>query len=151
MDDTIFYDEQHEQSRRYAVFEDDGQVAYLYLTEPDKPVPVADCWLYNRVPPIKEEDRNSYYGKAPPVGESDAGPDAVYEGVGPPEVQLVWTEDGESVAVLVDRAPLGFITHDESKYLSFSRHLVKEGFWGKPWDEEKFRATFMRGEDHNDR
>src|SRR6188474_2441390 len=43
-----FESEQHPMSRRWAVVEDDGKVAWLYLTAPDSLKPVATCFLYNQ-------------------------------------------------------------------------------------------------------
>src|SRR4051794_17608966 len=135
MDLKTFYDEQHELSRRYAVFEDDGKVAYLYLTRPEEPEPVADCWLYNRVPPISQDEVAAYAseGTPPPVAEGYAGPDAVYQGTGVPAATFAWSRDGEAVAVLVSGVPLGCIIHREGRYVSYSRNLQREGPWGNPW------------------
>ncbi|MFC1759348.1 hypothetical protein ACFL2H_11385, partial [Planctomycetota bacterium] len=45
-----FIDAQHPLSRRFAIFEDSGTSAWLYLTEPDTEKPSADAWVYNRIP-----------------------------------------------------------------------------------------------------
>ncbi len=57
-DDNLFLQVQHPESLRYAILEDNGTSAWLYLTEPCKPGPAADAWVYNRVePPWRDEVR----------------------------------------------------------------------------------------------
>jgi hypothetical protein len=41
---------QHPESKRWAIFEEDGPCAYLYLTKPDTLEPERDCWVYNTIP-----------------------------------------------------------------------------------------------------
>src|SRR5438132_230494 len=67
----LFVSEQHPVSRRWAVIEDDGRAAWLYLTEPDTRKPVADCWLYNRVPTPPHFD--SVRDEPPVVPQTHAG------------------------------------------------------------------------------
>ena len=56
MTEHLFLDEQHPISRRFAVLEDDGNSAWLYLTEPNGERPCADAWVYDRIaPPSREE------------------------------------------------------------------------------------------------
>lgn len=40
--DTIFLSEQNEVSKRWAILEDDGESAWLYVTERENEKPVAD-------------------------------------------------------------------------------------------------------------
>lgn len=150
MGNGIFYDEQHEQSLRYGVFEDDGTVAYLYLTQPDRPVPVADCWIYNKVPAPRPETIREYYGRPVPAMAGYAGPQAQYTGVEPPEVRFKWSKDGEALAVVVNGVPLGFLAPAEPRYHAFSRYLAREGRWGSPWDEPAYQRIFREGDEAND-
>jgi hypothetical protein len=132
--------EQHPVSRRWAIFEDDGVSAWLYLTEPDVKRPVADCGVYNRIAAPPNSDIERYRGGPPPACVGYAGLDARYSGTEPPEVCFRWSQDGEGVAVEVDGAPLGFVAPGTTR--GVSRHLVRTGPWGNHWDEALFRRLF---------
>jgi hypothetical protein len=45
---SLFLSEQHAHSLRHAVVEDDGEVAYLYLTVPRLTEIAAAAWIYSR-------------------------------------------------------------------------------------------------------
>jgi hypothetical protein len=68
--EDLFISEQHPVSQRWAILEDNGRVAWLYLTEAGSQKPAADCWLYNRVaiPPRFDSAR----GEAPVVPATHA-------------------------------------------------------------------------------
>jgi hypothetical protein len=133
----LFVSEQHPVSRRWAIIEDDGRVAWLYLTEPDRQDPVADCWLYNRVPTPPEFE--SAPGQSPVVPQT-------YVGLEPMQVpawesiHLGWSVDGESVAVLFQAHLLGFIAHGLKR--GFSRHIRVSGPFGNVLDTELFQKIF---------
>ena len=108
--------EQHPHSRRWAVVEDDGEAAWLYLTARDSLKPVSACFLYNR----------SNDSTAPQTG-----------------IHFRWSGDGENVAVLFGTDLMGFITAGEPR--GFSKLLKAPGTLGSPLDgslyERIFRAT----------
>jgi hypothetical protein len=139
------YDEQHPVSRRWAVFDDEGDSAWLYLTERDEPRPIADCWVYNRVPAPQPAEIARYRGGPPPACIGHAGPDARYQGPEPPVVRFLWSPDGESVAVWINGRELGYIVSGGRR--GFSRHLLQAGPWGQPWDEPRYRAVFPNRDD----
>jgi hypothetical protein len=75
-DENLFLDSQHSTSRRFAVLEDNGTSAWLYLTEPDSRTPVADAWVYNRIPAPSTKKILSYRGGPAPAAigyTSDGG------------------------------------------------------------------------------
>jgi hypothetical protein len=135
----LFLSEQHPISRRWAVIEDDGRVAWLYLTEPDTRKPAADCWLYNRVPtpPHFESAR----GKPPVVPQTHAGVGATSQPPSSESVRLRWSRDGESVAVFFDSELVGFITQGQKR--GFSRHIHVSGPFGSVLDTELFQRVFV--------
>lgn len=108
-----FESEQHPFSRRWAVVEDDGEVAWLYLSGPDSPEPVASCYLYNQADPM-----------APP----------------PKDIHFRWSTDGESVAVHFGSVLMGFIVSGEQH--GFSRLLTMPGSLGSPLDAALYDRTF---------
>ena len=138
IDDGLFVTAQHPFSRRWAIVDDDGRAAWLYLTAPDSQAPIADCWLYNRVPAPAGCDVAR--GEPPVVPASyteTAEPFAP-----PPEesVRVLWSPDGESVAVYFDDQLMGFIANATGP--GYSALLRVSGPFGQPVDAEMFAATF---------
>jgi len=135
-----FLESQHSLSRRFAVFEDDGTSAWLYLTEPDMRKPVADAWVYNRIlaPPTKEIQ--SYRGGPPPAAIGYASERALCHRPADHEWHFIWSPDGESVAIEKDGVPVACIVAAQKP--GYSRELIKNGPWGNTWSEELFERTF---------
>ncbi len=138
----MYISEQHPSSRRFAIFEDDGTTGYLYLTAPDDAKPAGDCWVYNRFPAPEPAEIKKYRGLPPPAARGYAGPNA--QRSAPPEgsVIFLWSQDGNAVSLLIDGDPNGFLIFGEAGHGGYSLHLIKEGPWGKPWDQERFREVF---------
>lgn len=134
----LFVSEQHPVSRRWAVIEDDGRVAWLYLTEPDSQKPAADCWLYNRVP--SPPQFASERGESPVVPQTHAADIAGFQPPAEESVHLRWSRDGESVAVLFDSELVGFIANGQKR--GFSKHLRASGPFGSVLDRELFGRVF---------
>jgi hypothetical protein len=138
----MFVSEQHPTSRRFAEFEDDGTAGYLYLTAPDEMKPVGDCWVYNRIPPPEPSEIQKYRGLPPPAARGYVGPNAERPEPLEGSVCFLWSPDGNAVSVLIDGVPTGFLVFAEGGHGGYSLHLIKEGPWGKPWDEERFSEVF---------
>jgi hypothetical protein len=137
--DDLFLSDQHPISRRWAVVEDDGSVAWLYLTERDSEKPIADCWLYNRAeaPSVLNASRD----KPPVVPASYVQPPQPFT---PPKAEAVsfqWSADGESVAVLFHNDVLGFIPAGQRR--GFSKNLTSAGPFGSPIDPELYGQLFV--------
>lgn len=136
----LFVSEQHPVSRRWAVVEDDGCVAWLYLTEPDTLKPVADCWLYNRV--VTPSQFDSIRSEPPLVPQSHAGVGATSQPPAEESVRFRWSPDGESVAVFFDDELIGFIARGHQR--GFSRHIRVSGAFGSVLDTELFQKVFVQ-------
>jgi hypothetical protein len=54
--------------------------------------------------------------------------------------RLVWSEDGESVALFDGSVLMGFIAAGRGR--GFSRNLTKAGAWGNPLDEGVYKTVF---------
>src|SRR5688500_1606629 len=93
-----FISEQHPSSRRHAIFEDDGTSAWLYLTAPDEPRPVADVFVYNRQAPVDRVD-DSDRSRPPPIVTKFAASDAVVAAPDRSLWRLRWSGDGQSVGL----------------------------------------------------
>ena len=139
-DENLFLEHQHASSRRFAVLEDDGTSAWLYLTEPDSRKPSGDAWVYNRIaaPPAKEIP--SYRGGPPPAAQGYASDAALCHAPTQHAWSFLWSSDGESVAVLMDDQPVACIVAGTKG--GYSRELVKDGPWGHPWSDKVYAATF---------
>ena len=140
MPEEVFLSEQNPVSRRWAVLEDDGLSAWLYLTEADSEKPAADCWIYNRI--SNPEPAESYLsrGVAPPASSEYAENGALLESPDASSFRLVWSEDGESVALFDGSVLMGFIAAGQGR--GFSRNLKKAGAWGNPLDEDVYKSVF---------
>lgn len=136
----LFVSEQHPASRRWAIIEDDGRVAWLYLTEPDIRKPIADCWLYNRVPtpPHFESVRN----QPPVVPQTHAATGATSQPPARESVHLRWSLDGESVAVFFGSELIGCIVCGQKR--GYSLHIQISGPFGNVLDRELFQKVFVQ-------
>jgi hypothetical protein len=112
--EALFESEQHPLSQRWAVVEDDGAAAWLYLSAPKSTKPVAACFLYN---------------------QSNAPVDQLEKGV-----HFHWSPDGNSVAALVGELVMGFIAG--AKRPGFSRLLTAPSSLGNPLDSALYERTF---------
>jgi hypothetical protein len=140
VNDHPFLMETHSRSKRQAVFEDDGVVAFLYLSEPGSTRIVADAWVYNRTT-AEGSGRTEHYRPNPPPAEEGATDTTAY--VSNPDRyawSLRWASDGHSVAVCADGIALAFIRAGLKP--GFSRNLFTATPWGEPWSEEIYAATF---------
>lgn len=140
MSEEIFLSEQHPVSHRWAVLEDDGLSAWLYLTEPNSEKPAADCWLYNRISNPEPVESYLSRGVAPPAPSEYAGKGALLISPDASGFRLVWSKDGQSVAFFDDNFLMGFIAVGQKR--GFSRNLEKAGAWGNPLDEDLYQSLF---------
>jgi hypothetical protein len=140
MTDELLRSEQHPRSGRWAVFEDDGTSAWLYLTQPNTMEPVADCWLYNRVPAPAPGDVQRYRDGPPPASTDYASTDSTRPMPDEAAIAFRWSPDGESVAVWIEQEPVGFIAHGQPR--GFARHVKKTGPWGQTWDPALYQSLF---------
>lgn len=58
----------------------------------------------------------------------------------PPELKLLWTDSGHSVALFLDGEPWAFI--HEGKNEGYSKGILRPTV-GNPWDEDLFLRTFL--------
>src|SRR5262245_39672612 len=136
--ENLYLSEQHPRSLRWALVEDDGRSAWLYLTEPDTARPVADCWLYNRIPAPAE--LTLARGETPVVPRTHAADPGPYAPLAAGSVSFRWAPDGESVAVFFGPDLMGFIVDGRPR--GFSRHLKLAGAFGDLLDMTLYEGTF---------
>jgi hypothetical protein len=137
-DAGLFVSQRHPGSRRRAIVEDDGRAAWLYLTRPDSSEPIADCWLYNRVPAPAGCEAGQDDPRVVPA--SHVASPAPFPATAEPAVQLRWSEDGESVAVSIDGRLAGFIANAAGP--GYSAQLRLGGAFGNVLDDDLYAALF---------
>ncbi len=140
--DDLFLEDQHPDSRRYAIFETNDNGGWLYLTAPDEGRPEADALVFSSgyLCTIEEAQQAAESGEAPPLAEPFASDEAILELANPDALALAWSEDGESIAVLYGERPLAMIVDGPRR--SYSRAIGLKGPYGLPWDDEVYLATF---------
>lgn len=140
MPEEVFISEQHPVSRRWAVLEDDGLSAWLYLTKPNSEQPAADCWIYNRIESPESAESYASRGIALPASSEVVGDDALMHPENSSGFRLVWSRDGESVALFSGKLLMGFIAAGQRR--GYSRNLRKSGAWGNTLDEALYNVAF---------
>ena len=138
--ENLHLEEAHPISHRRAILDDDGTSAWLYLTEPNSHKPVADAWVYNRIPAPAASTIKSYQGGPPPAALGYVTTTAICTHPAAFTWTFVWASNGDSVAVARDGKPVAFIIAGEGR--GYSRELSKQGGWGSPWSDELFRQKF---------
>lgn len=137
----IFLEQKNEVSGRFAVVEENGTSAWLYLTPTNGEGIERDAFVFSPIEPAEklniDEIKN---GDTPILTKSVASEEAVIPNVGESDLSFKWSKDGHSVAILYKNRPLAFIKSKEKS--SYSKALSKESFFGKPWDQNVYHETF---------
>lgn len=138
--DNFFVSEQHPISRRTAVLEGSNSSIWLYLTESDTLRPVADVWVYNRIPAPPKAEIAAYRGKPPPAAQEYTRASAMCEYPHTHKWSFIWSSDGEAVAVIVDSFATAFACAAQKR--GYSRELVANSPWGNPWSDQMYLLKF---------
>jgi hypothetical protein len=133
-----FISEQHPLSRRHAILEDDGASAWLYLTAPDNPRPVADVFVYNRHAPADRVEDAAASGP-PPIVKAFAAPAAVVPAPECSTWRFRWSADGESAALQRDGVVVALIPSGRRR--GYTAAVVAECPWGTPLRNEHLAAA----------
>jgi len=136
---------QHPFSLRWAILEDDGVGAWLYITEPDQPVPIADCLVYSCIEPVEaipgEWDRKS----PPPLTRDFASERAWQPDATSARIRLAWSSNGRGAVVVMDDEPVAFLTVGARR--GCSKSIARSGRYGNSWDEALFESVFAEHAD----
>ena len=127
--DGIFLQSRHSRSGRRAFFEDDGLSAWLYLTATDSRKFIGDCWVYNSGPAPELTEIERFRPGPPPAAKQYTRDDCVKTSPELSDVKLIWSHDGNAVAVLIGGMPMGFIIAGQKR--GVSRCLTKTSGWGR--------------------
>ncbi len=144
MAEDIFISSHNAESNRFAVFEDNEKVAFLYLTEAGSQKPIKDAIAYSRVPPVEKVDweKIKETGDIPPLEKGLASAEAVIPSPKEKEFSFKWSTDGNSVALLRNGSPICFAsTHEKFGY---SRAVSKSSNLANAWDQKAYEHLFNK-------
>ena len=141
MTDEIFISDVHPLSNRWAILDDNGNSAWLYLSAPGVQQPEKDAFAYSPVEPVAELNIDAIRQGIPPILTRElASSDAVIRSMDTAQVNFVWAADGESVAIAYQGRLLAMIVSGSER--GYSAALAKDGEFGQPWDESVFEQHF---------
>src|SRR5262245_1909246 len=138
MSSDILLSLQDPDSKRWAIFEDDGETGWLYMTRPDSLRPASSCLVYNRQPPPQSIARDQARDAAPPATRTHASSEALVAAVSEAELEVRWASSGTAAVVLLRGDPRAMVIVGEP--LGWSKALSREGPYGHPWSA----ATYNR-------
>jgi hypothetical protein len=146
---TLFVSDQNQVSKRWCILEDDGKSAWLYITEPENEKPVGDAFVYNRIDPIPKSRVKDYSEGPPPICESHASDQAQIKNPNASQFSFIWSNNGESVALLSESKPIAMIIN--SKKDGYSKAVALHGPWGHPWDQDLYDRIFAEQANRGER
>ncbi|MEM7344495.1 MAG: hypothetical protein AAF485_09635 [Chloroflexota bacterium] len=138
---TLFLENKSPLSQRFVILEDNGTSAWLYLTPASGIGIEKDVLVYSPIEPLDQLNKEDIQAGNPPILiKSAASEAAVIPETNADDFYVVWSQDGESVAVIYKNAPIAMIISTE-KY-GYSKSLSKASFFGNPWDEARYQSIF---------
>jgi hypothetical protein len=139
----IFLQHTHPVSARSAVLEDDGHVAYLFLTAAGSFVPERQVAAYTRKPPVASVDwwELKLTGDTAPIWRDVASAHATIPEPRAQDLEFRWSQDGHAVSLLRNGRPIAFVT--SSHVHGYSKALTKPSVLGAPWDKRLYQLTFQ--------
>jgi hypothetical protein len=141
MEKEIFLSSKNSISNRWAIFKEDESSAWFYITEANQQKPIADCWVYNKViAPKSLAEVQKYRNSPPPAILENVAKDYLRSDIIESQISFLWSKDGNSVSVLIEGYPMGYILSGEKR--GYSRNLISNCAWGNVFNEEKFLLHF---------
>lgn len=139
--EEIFLLEQNPVSKRWALFDENDNIAYLYLTERESQQPLADVVVYAKelvhhhalTAPLRQ-------GLPPMLTQDYASPVAIRTDIKREDISFLWSAKGNAVAACIRGEPVAFVTASGGH--AFSRAVGREGPFGKPWNHAGFEKLF---------
>ena len=130
-------------STRYAVLEDDGYVAYLYICGPNTLTPERSVVVYSRRPPVAKVDwwELQQTGDTAPISRDIASGEAVIAQPAAQEFTFKWSRAGDAVALLRRGKPLAYVAAEQP---GRSKAVAKQSPLAVPWDQRAYESLFGR-------
>lgn len=144
MAEEIFISSYNDASDRFAVFEDNEKVAFLYLTEVGSQKPIKVAIAYTRVPPVEKIDweKIKETGDTPLLEKDLASAEALIPSPLEKEFSFKWSTDGNTVALLRNGAPICFTSANDK--LGYSRAVSKSSNLANSWDQKAYEHLFSK-------
>ena len=140
MGSDILLSMQHLESKRWVIFEDDGDAGWLYVTGPDSLRPESSCFVYNRMQPPASIGREHPHEVAPPVTRGYASSEAVVSFISEADLEVRWSPAGAAAVVLERGDPRAMVVVGEP--LGWSKGLSRDGPYGHPWSPTNYERFF---------
>jgi len=141
MAEEIFITDHNTSTKRWAILEDNGNSAWLYLTKPGTQQPEKDAFVYSPVQLVEELNISDIKQGLPPMLTSElATRSAIILNPKAIEFGIKWSDDGESVAVTYKNIPISMIVRESER--GYSTSLSRESAFGKPWDQTVYDKYF---------
>ena len=142
MAEEIFITDNNPITKRWAILEDNGNSAWLYLTKSGTQQPEKDAFVYSPIQPAESFDVEEIKEKGtPPILPKELATDSsVILNAKSKEFSFNWSKDGESVSVLYKGKPISMIVKGTER--GYSTSLSKNGFFGLPWDQSVYDKNF---------
>jgi hypothetical protein len=140
----LYLHDTHDVSGRSAVLEDDGHVAYLYLTAPGSFTPQRHVVVYSRRKPVDRVDwwELRMTGETAPLWREIASRNAILAQPREADFRFRWSADGQAVAIVHRDQPLAFLTTEPPH--GHSKAVQKASALGLPWNQRRFDDLFAR-------
>ncbi len=138
---NILLSSYNDEKSLYAVFEDNGELSWLYLcsSKNDKRIStevVGDVFVCNKVDLIENTELDRYKPNLPPITKGFGHPEAVCANIDKIRWELHWLQD-TSILLTKDQNPWALISLGENR--GMCKAIKKSGPWGNNWHEQKYR------------
>ena len=139
---AIYITSVNETGTNQSVVESDGRTVWMYLHNLKEQRVVADSPICSLAPPIAQVDFKKTYsrGDPPPFIAEYSSPKALMPDFTTDRIVLRWSDDANSIVVLVDGEPFSMILAGQKT--GFSKAISKEGYLGHPWSPEAYAKAF---------
>lgn len=124
------------------VIEGNGNCVWMYLHHVAGKSVVSDapvCSL-TEIIDLNEFKKTYQKGETPPLVKEYCTEKALIQNLTNDRLSITWSADNTSVVTLIDNEPFAMILNSEKE--GYSKATVKDGPWGKPWDDEKYKNKF---------
>lgn len=144
MAEDIFIHSHNPVSGRFAILDDNGTVAFLYLTARGTQKPERDAIAYMRVPPPETVDWEEVAknGDPPLLSRAIASAEAVLATPSAANFSFRWSEDGEAAVLLHKGRPMALVSASEKR--GHSKAAAKENSLTDPWNEKLYESLFHK-------
>ena len=131
-------------SERTAVIAEELGSIWLYLSGRSERSPERDCWLLNTdADPRPDLGYYRQHNSPPPAPSACVLPGGATPAPSPDRWAVQWSDDGESVAALLDGRPIGFIAAGHQR--GRARYIHGDARpWALPWSDDAYDEVFSR-------